>query len=238
MARTPTILNDPEGPGRRRVRVPAAQTPWVEAMRRRSTPHGRRRVPLPTGPGELAETSYMASGGLSSLIQLDDEELQVEIHRQSFSLLWSTDLLADSTIRNVRSLLPGVPLEAEIAYVDGMAIDQDPFATMETITRGDDARQIAYVRLQFEDRVVSWEQRRVHLLGSSRWFVSGQVGFVADQLDQAYVELMIERTASRRLAPIAAELARRVANTVEAAGRFPLRAFEDAGGASAAGGAS
>lgn len=240
MAHTQIILKDTEWLDPPPDTVSAATVPWVEAMRRRSFSRRRRERSLlaTTGPGELVETPYLASGGISSLIQLDDEELQVEIHRESFSLLWSTDLLADSVIRNIQPLLPDVPLEAEVAYVDGPSIDMEPAAAMEAIARGQDARQVAYLRLQFEDRAVSWEQRRVNLLGSGRWFVAGQVGFVADQLDEAHIKTMIERTASRRLAPIAAYLAWRVASTVGFAGRFPVRAFDKTGRASAAGGAA
>lgn len=237
MARTQIMLNDAEELDPPPDTMPAATVPWVEAIRQRSFSHRRRGgyFLATTGPGELVETSYMASGGLSSLIQLDDEELQVEIHRKSFSLLWSTDLPVDSVMRNIQPLLPGVPLDAEVVYVDGFAMDKEPAAAMEAIARGEDARQFAYLRLQFENRAVSWEQRRVSVLGSSRWFVAGQVGLVVDQLDEAYIETMIERTASRRLAPIAADLARRAANTVRFAGRFPARVFDETGRASAAG---
>jgi hypothetical protein len=237
MARTQIILTDAEGFDRWPDTAPVATAPWVEAMRRRSISRRRRAYyAFTTGPGELVETPYVASGGLSSLIQLDDEELQVEIHRDSFSLLWSTDLLADSVIRNILPMLPGVPLEVEVAYVDGLAVEREPAAAMRAIARGEDARQVAYLRLQYEDRVVSWEQRRVDLIGSSRWFVAGQVGFVADQLDAAYIESMIVRTASRRLAPIAPHLASRVAKVVGLAERFPARAFEETGRWQAGGG--
>jgi hypothetical protein len=231
MAGTQTILNDSEGLDAHPDTVPAVTMPWIEAMRRRRRRHPQRRigrfVKTTTGPTELVETPYVASGGLSSLIQLDDEELQVEIHRASFALHWSTDLLADAVIRNIQPLLPNAPLEAEVVFGDGLPMDKEPAAAMEAIVQGEDARQIVYLRLQFEDRAVSWEQRRVSLLGSSRWFVAAQVGLVADRLDEAYIEAMIERTASRRLAPIAADLAWRAGSTVGFAGRFPVGEFEE-----------
>ena len=217
--------------------VSVGQVPWIAAIGGRALPRQQRsRFVRPTfGPEELVETPYQASGGLSALMQLDDQELQVEIHRQSYSLLWSTELQADAVFRNVEPFLPRVRCETTVVYADGLQVDGESVRMLRATLRGTGAKQIAYVRLQFDDRAVTWEQRRVSLIGSDRWFIAGQVGFVADRLDQRYIEAMIERTASYRLAPIAAELARRAADVVAGIRRFPIADLGFAGESSLSG---
>lgn len=217
--------------------MPDGLVPWIAAINGRAQPYSRRpRFVQPAlGPDELVETPYQASGGPSALMQLGDQELQVEIHHQSYALLWSTELQADAVVRNIEPFLPRARCEAVVVYADGFEVDGESGPVMRAIMSGADAKQIAYVRLQYDDRAVTWEQRRVTLIGSERWFVAGQVGFVADRLDQGYIEALIEQTASYRLSPIAAELAGRAANVVAAIGRFPMGDLGEAGESSVSG---
>jgi hypothetical protein len=171
----------------------------------------------------MTEVSYASSGGESLLMRLDDgDEVQVEIHVDSYSVLWSSRLSAAATFRNLVPLMPGAPLEAMAGDIDGTITDGDVTAVLTVIANDDARRRLAFFRLHYEDRIVTWEQRPVSSPDSGRWIVVAEVGVLLSCLDEGYLAELIRSTAPR-LSVAASTLARRSAEVIMSeVGRFPV----------------
>lgn len=188
----------------------------------------------------MTKIPYQASGGTSLLMRLDDgDEVQVEIHLESYAVLWSSQLSASAALRNLVPLLPGAPREAIAVHADG-TVAEDVATVLDLIAEDDTNSQIdiAFFRLRYEDRVVSWEECRVKSPDTGLWVEMAQVGFLADRLDENYLVELIRNTAPR-LGVGAPALGRLAAEVVADAGRFPAAKLgEDFGAGAGEGSAS
>jgi hypothetical protein len=242
--------------------VPIAAIPWLAAAHRRTqaglgsyagmgtrgarqwwrTPSGTltdslsrlQFKPLARGAVETTEISYQASGGTSLLMRLDDgDEMQVEIHLESYAVLWSSQLSASAAFRNLAPLMPGMPREAIAVRANGTVAD-DVASVLDLIAGNDpnDQIDITFFRLRYEDRIVSWEECRVNSPDTGLWVEVAQLGFLADRFDEGYLVELIRNTAPR-LGVSAPTLGQRAAEVVADAGRFPAAQLGAVAGADA-----
>lgn len=215
--------------------------PWWRRADHAGAGYSRLRFKRPEwGSLEMTEIAYTASGGESLLMRLDNgDEVQVEIHVDSYSVLWSSQLSAAATFRNLVPLMPGAPLEAMAGDVDGTVTDGDVTAVLAVIASDDARRRLAFFRLRYEGRIVTWEQRPLHSPDSGRWIVVAEVGILLTCLDEGYLAELIRNTAPR-LSVAASALVRRAAKVITSAtGSFPVAelapAQSDHGDAAASG---
>lgn len=204
--------------------------PWWGMAYGAGPARSRRAFKRPeSGSLELTEFPYMASGGESLLMQLDDgDEVQVEIHLDSYSVLWSSRLSAAATFRNLAPLMSGAPLEAVAGDVDGTVTDGGVTVVLDLIANDDAHRRLAFFRLQYEDRIVTWEQRPASSPDTGRWIVLAEVGVLLSRLDESYLAELI-RSSAPRLTVAASALARRAAVVIARADRFPVAELDAAG---------
>lgn len=227
--------------------IPIAAIPWLAAARQRTQAglgsHAgaaaggvRQRWPGPSRlqfklldarPTGATPIPYQASGGRSLLIRLDDgNEVQVELHLESYAVLWSSQLSASAAWRNLAPLLPGMPREVIAVRADGIIVDDDAASALDLITSDNPNDQVGvtFFRLDYEDRVVSWEKCQMNSPDTGLWVEVAQLGLLAKRFDADYLVALMRNTAPR-LGVDAPALVRQAADVVR--GSFPTAKLGD-----------
>lgn len=167
------------------------------------------------GPVQEHQIEYTASGGPSLLIQLDNgNEMQIELHEDSYSVLWSTELSVAGVVSCLTPFLPPSPVEA-LAVDDSGAVASDDVAGVMRVIR-DAPERLTFVRLEYDDRILTWERRALRSLATERRWVAAEVGLAASQFDEEYLASLLRETASPYLASSATKLAGKATKIVTA----------------------
>lgn len=171
-----------------------------------------QRVPMP----RMTTTEYETQDGRALLVELGDgEELTVERHGNSWSVLWSCSLPAPEALRRVAELLPSSglasfsTLDESVTSRSGQPLDEVPSARISELVDevGD---SLTFARLDYKDRAVTWEvspgKRK-----RGRWLARpGEMGLMAAKRDDDYLVRVIEATATPLVVRAVHELARTV----------------------------
>jgi hypothetical protein len=162
------------------------------------------------------DSDYYTSsdGGESRWLELDDgSEFVTEVHEESFTFLWSSDLRAGEWLDRVWPMLPEAPGTAVLLG----AMEQNPIqvavkSLSDHFAEVEDALQ--FMRLDYEDRVLSWQTQTERF---------GETALLAGVLDKDYVVDCLMRTGAGLVAETARDL---VLESMPLLERFPFGRLE------------
>ncbi len=155
---------------------------------------------------------YEASGGSSRLFRLDTgDEFVVEVHRDSFTFLWSTPLLADTWLSRLSPLLPTRGGRV-LVMSHGRPVKYRPARFAEALAANRD--DVDFVRVRFSDRLVTWERSAAD---PERDLV-GEAAVLARSFDAEYIQSCIYLTTT---ADIREQLGLLLSESAEYVRRFP-----------------
>jgi hypothetical protein len=166
-------------------------------------------------------SEYQASGGTSRVFKMDeDEQLQIEVHKNDYAVLWPT-MLSDSDISaRLGGLLPQtcrrgiVHVEREDSHRIYELSGQETREFIDGIHS--ELGPLDFVRIDYDDRVLTWEGRQ----GDGGR--SNEIGFLAEQFDPSYLVALVTSTATRPVIGIAEQAIYGAADIV---GRFPSQSL-------------
>jgi hypothetical protein len=141
---------------------------------------------------------YLSSGGTSELRPYDDgEQYAIELHRRSFSVLWSTSIPAKDFMHQVASLveIPG----AGYASLSPSDDDEGRYAFLDAMAKIDDGSVTAdFIHLDFADRAFTWQAP--DLVHDQRPRSQGQIGMICKAFRAEWLDGFIRNTATPRVA--------------------------------------
>lgn len=162
-------------------------------------------------------SDYEASGGTSRIYEVtEDEHLQIEVHPESYSVIWPTELSEEGVSNTLARLLPHTgqraivhtPGQASHENYDLSGLDVEGFLRVFT----DRVREPDFVRIDFDDRVLTWESCE---FPEQRF---NEIGFLARQFDPSYLVALINATGTPSVVAVAEEAINASSDIVE---RFP-----------------
>lgn len=162
-------------------------------------------------------SEYQASGGTSRLFEVGkDEQLQIEVHPDSYSVLWSSELSDSELSMRLDALLPRSSRRVVVSarkQESHNIYDISGGGAKEILSKLHDAlRSLDFVRIDFDDRVLTWE------CGDVNHQRPNEVGFLAERFDPSYLTALLTSTATGRVTEIAEEAIYSAADIVS---RFP-----------------
>jgi len=153
----------------------------------------------------VSTENYEASGGRSEhRTYLTGEEAQIELHRRSFTVLWSAALPARGFLGRVRQLLAERDALARISTIDKHALELSPAQLIERV--GKSPRSLTFIRLDFPDYALTWEAANLQRSLGRRPYLPGHVGVIAKHLDPEWLHQFILSTATPHVAADAEQL--------------------------------
>jgi hypothetical protein len=147
----------------------------------------------------ISPISYAASGGESQLRPYGEgEELRVELHRRSFSILWTARESSPAEFMHRIGALVALPDagRATLAPAD----DEGQYHFLEAVSRLEDGSLSAdFIRVAFPDGVFTW--RAPDEDAASKWspVATGEVGVMwnrRSQLRPDWLRSLIDATAT------------------------------------------
>jgi hypothetical protein len=181
-------------------------------------PESLSRLKKAVRSSDVNWTDYLASGGHSRALRIDQyESFQVEIHPASYSLLWSTEHTARSVVEHLHSLLPAHPSRVITRQPEGISnIANETHSDNRSIH--DMPSDATFVRLEYADRVLTWEPHAYAEPSGLNYAEPAELGFLAEQVDWRYIAQLIRKTATPRIAGSVDEL---IAYTAALVSDFP-----------------
>lgn len=150
-------------------------------------------------------SEYEASGGTSRAYQLSEaEQLYVEVHPESYSVLWPSVLSDSDLAGQLASFLPqagrrGVvysTVAKSLKVYDLPEVDAQRFL----IQARSEAGEIGFARIDYDDRVLTWELSEPD---SGR---PNEIGFLAQTFDPSYLVVLVRETGTSSAAQAAEEV--------------------------------
>jgi hypothetical protein len=158
----------------------------------------------------FSHSDYTGSGGRSRVIRLPgSDQLTVELHPDSFTLLWSSFVDASRWATSVPLLAPARPGTAIVfAQEDAEPRAMPSYALAPEIATAAEAP--VFVRLDYDDRVLTWEPKHEDTFGA--------VAVLTNVVDTHYFQRCLKLTGTPAIAAAASALVREAWSLVE---RFP-----------------
>jgi hypothetical protein len=182
-----------------------------------SDPDSLWRLKKALGSTRVSKTDYLASGGHSRAFHIDEREsFQVELHPASYSVLWSTKLMAPAVVEHLHSLLPAQASRVIVLELkdNSRVVYESPH--MEQPLYGMPSA-VGFVRLEYGDRIFTWEPHSGSD-PSAPQVEPAELGFLAEHVDWGYIAELLRRTATPQIAQSVDEL---IADTSALVSDFP-----------------
>jgi len=147
----------------------------------------------------MTPETYMSSGGTSEYRSyLTGEEAQIELHRRSFTVVWSAALPAKSFLHHVRPLISGPAITARISTADRQAIKCSALGLFDRVRSA--PTSLSFIRLDLPDRSLTWEAANLGRALGKHPYLPGHVGVIAKQIEPEWLQQLIVKTATPHVA--------------------------------------
>jgi len=151
------------------------------------------------GKSAVSAETYKSSGGISEhRTYVAGEEAQIELHKLSFSVLWSAALPAKGFLYSVRALMSDGDGTARMSTVDNQPIECSFTELFETVEADPD--RFTFIRVDLADRAVTWEAPDLSRSLGMHPYLPGQVGAICRQFEPDWLRQLLLETATPHVA--------------------------------------
>lgn len=156
-------------------------------------------VELLKGKSAVNAETYKSSGGTSEhRTYVAGEEAQIELHKMSFSVLWSAALPAKGFLYTVRALVANADGTARMSTVDNQPLECPLDQLSETVEANPD--RLTFIRIDLPDRAVTWEAPDLSRSLGAHPYLPGQVGAICRQFEPDWLRQLLVETATPHIA--------------------------------------